>query len=159
MHRFGSNYPDRTEIIKIMAMNDSLKRFIDAQEASYSNALSEIKNGRKRSHWMWYIFPQVKGLGFSETSRYYAIDNVDEATAFINHPILGRRLIDICRELLKLETDNANEIFGNPDDLKLKSSMTLFASLPGTDPVFQSVLDKFFQGVKDQRTLEIIENF
>ncbi|HEY4323750.1 MAG TPA: DUF1810 domain-containing protein [Mucilaginibacter sp.] len=141
-----------------MAADNTLKRFIEAQETSYANALSEVKNGRKLSHWMWFTFPQVKGLGFSETSKYYAIKDINEAVNFINHPILGARLTDICNELLKLRVNNANEIFGSPDDLKLKSSMTLFASLPGANPVFQSVLDKFFNGTKDNRTLQIIGN-
>ncbi|HEY2580862.1 MAG TPA: DUF1810 domain-containing protein [Mucilaginibacter sp.] len=141
-----------------MATDNTLKRFIEAQETSYPIALSEVKNSRKRSHWMWYIFPQIKGLGFSETSKYYAIKDINEAAEFINNPILGPRLVDICCELLNITVNDANEIFGSPDDLKLKSSMTLFASLPGANPVFQSVLDKFFSGTKDDRTLQIIGN-
>jgi uncharacterized protein (DUF1810 family) len=135
----------------------SLQRFIDAQHRDYENALSEIKNGRKRSHWMWYIFPQIHGLGFSETSRFYAIKNKAEAEEYLNHPVLGKRLIEISKALLDLDTDDAHSIFGTPDDLKLKSSMTLFASLPETDPVFKSVLKKFFNGKKDEKTLRIIE--
>src|ERR1700742_5004326 len=117
-----------------------LNRFLTAQERDYAIALGEIKSRRKRSHWMWYIFPQIAGLGFSETSKYYAIKDANEAKEFINHPVLGKRLINICNELLKLKTNNANEIFGSPDDLKLNSSMTLFKSLPGANPVFQLVL-------------------
>jgi uncharacterized protein (DUF1810 family) len=141
-----------------MAMTDSsnLERFLDVQADDYETALSEIKNGRKRSHWMWYIFPQIQGLGYSETSRFYAIKNKKEADDFLQHPILGNRLISICNELLKLKSNNANDIFGNPDDLKLKSSMTLFASLENTNPVFQSVLKKFFNGAKDDKTLKIL---
>lgn len=134
----------------------SLQRFIDAQERDYQIALSEIQKGRKRSHWMWYIFPQIKGLGFSETSKFYAIKNIGEAEEFLADPVLGKRLIEISKELLKLKTNDANQIFGSPDDLKLKSSMTLFASVPNSDRVFQSVLEKFFNGQKDERTLEII---
>jgi uncharacterized protein (DUF1810 family) len=134
----------------------SLQRFIDAQERDYPIALSEIKKGRKRSHWMWYIFPQVKGLGFSETSKRYAIKNLQEAEVYLAHRVLRKRLIQISKELLKLKTDDANQVFGSPDDLKLKSSMTLFASVPNSDPVFESVLEKFFNGQKDERTLEII---
>jgi uncharacterized protein (DUF1810 family) len=137
-------------------MDNSLKRFTDAQENSYSMALSEIQQGRKQSHWMWFIFPQVAGLGFSETSRYYAIKDLQEADEFLKHPVLGSRLINISRELLKLKTTDAHSVFGNPDDLKLKSSMTLFSMLPGTDPVFQLVLEKFFNGEKDSKTLHII---
>ncbi len=106
---------------------------------------------------MWYVFPQVQGLGFSETSRFYAIKNLDEAEAFLQCAILGSRLIAICNALLGLESNNANQIFGSPDDLKLKSCMTLFSALSNTDPVFGLVLDKFFNGRKDQKTLQLIK--
>jgi len=138
-----------------MSSEYNLERFIDAQEASYEIALSEIKSGRKKSHWMWYIFPQVQGLGFSETSKFYAIKDIGEAKAFLEHPILGERLVRICNALLHLESDNAHNIFGSPDDLKLRSSMTLFSSL-NINPVFQKLLDKFFNGIKDDKTLQII---
>jgi uncharacterized protein (DUF1810 family) len=134
----------------------NLSRFADAQNKDYSIALEEMKQGRKRTHWMWYIFPQIQGLGFSETSKYYAIRSIQEANEYLKHPVLGNRLINICRVLLDHEGKNANRIFGSPDDLKLKSSMTLFASLKETNPVFQTVLDKFFNGKHDERTLEII---
>jgi uncharacterized protein (DUF1810 family) len=139
-----------------MVFDNKLDRFLDAQKADYAIALPEIKSGRKRSHWMWYIFPQIQGLGFSETSKYYAIKDIAEAEAFLNHPILGERLVAICKALLNLKETDANKIFGSPDDVKLKSSMTLFAALPKTDPVFQSVLDKFFNGEKDRVTLQLI---
>jgi len=139
-----------------MTKENNLKRFIEAQEADYLIALSEIKNGRKHSHWMWYIFPQIHGLGFSETSKFYAIKNIKEAEEFLMHPILGERLIEICNKLLELKSNDANKIFGSPDDLKLKSSMTLFSSLDNSNPVFQSVLEKFFNGTKDNKTLQII---
>lgn len=135
---------------------DELQRFIDAQETDFDTALAEIKNGRKQSHWMWYIFPQLRGLGFSEASKYYGLRGLDEAEAYINHQVLGQRLIEICLALLLLTNDDANEIFGNPDDLKLRSSMTLFASLPDAYPVFQSVLEKFFNGEGDDKTLRLI---
>ena len=138
-----------------MNTENNLQRFIDAQETSYEAALSEIKNGRKKSHWMWYIFPQIQGLGFSETSKFYAIKDINEAEEFLKHPLLGHRLVRLCNELLKLESDDANRIFGSPDDLKLKSSMTLFSSL-NINPVFQMVLEKFFNGTEDMKTLEII---
>ncbi len=141
-----------------MSKENNLERFIDAQEQDFQVALSEIKNGRKRSHWMWYIFPQIEGLGFSATSKFYAIKDIDEAAAFLKHPVLGSRLILICNELLKLESNNANKIFGSPDDLKLKSSMTLFSSLHDTNPVFNLVLEKFFKSVKDDKTMSIISN-
>ncbi len=140
-------------------MNDTynLKRFVDAQHRDYETALSEIKNGRKRSHWMWYVFPQVGGLGFSETSRYYSIKNGEEAEAFLQHPLLGERLITICNALLSLPTNNAHSIFGSPDDIKLKSCATLFATLHNTNPVFEAVLQKFFGGKKDENTLRILK--
>jgi len=133
----------------------SLQRFLDAQEKDYLVALSEIKKGKKQSHWMWYIFPQIQGLGASETSKFYAIKSKQEAEEFLNHPVLGSRLIEICNALLNLETNDPNKIFGSPDDMKLHSSMTLFSSLPDPDPVFQKVLDKFFDGQKDEKTLEM----
>lgn len=138
-----------------MTKENNLQRFIDAQKTSYDVALSETKTGRKRTHWMWFIFPQIQGLGFSEISKFYALTNLDEAKDFLMHPVLGERLIRICTELLKLEENNPNKIFGNPDDLKLKSSMTLFSSL-NMDPVFDEVLQKFFNGAKDTNTLKII---
>lgn len=139
-----------------MTADPGLKRFTDAQERDYETALSEIKNGRKRSHWMWYIFPQVKGLGFSATSQYYGITSLDEAKVFLQHPVLGPRLISICKALLALDTDNATQVFGNPDDLKLRSSMTLFAAVAGSDKVFENVLQKFFDGKPDQQSLAIL---
>ena len=134
-------------------MND-LKRFLDAQENDFERALAEIKRGRKQSHWMWYIFPQIAGLGFSSTSKFYAIKNRGEAENYLAHSVLGRRLIDTSNALLEVEGKTANQIFGSPDDVKLKSSMTLFGALENTDPVFQRVLDKYFNGAKDRRTLE-----
>lgn len=134
----------------------SLERFIDAQERDYQIALSEIKNGRKRSHWMWYIFPQIHGLGFSETATYYAIGNLREAEEFLTHPVLGKRLVEISNELMRLKTNDAYSIFGSPDDMKLKSSMTLFSLVPNADAVFQKALDKFFDGKKDEKTLSIL---
>ncbi|MEO9021721.1 MAG: DUF1810 domain-containing protein [Ginsengibacter sp.] len=138
-------------------MANNLKRFIDAQQKDYPIALSEIMREKKCSHWMWYIFPQIQGLGFSETSKFYAIKSIEEADEFLKHPILGNRLIRICNELLSLTSNNAHTIFGTPDDLKLHSSMTLFSSLLSTNPVFQKVLDKFFEGERDEETLRIID--
>jgi len=134
----------------------NLSRFLDAQKSDYQTALAEIQNGRKRSHWMWYIFPQIQGLGFSETSKFYAIQDAAEAEAYLAHPVLGSRLLEISNALLKLSSSNATSIFGSPDDLKLKSSMTLFASLPNADPVFRAVLEKFFNGAKDNKTLQML---
>lgn len=139
-----------------MQSEPNLKRFLDAQTNDYSRALREIKNGRKQSHWMWYIFPQIKGLGFSETAKFYAINDLQEARAYLEHPILGSRLIEISNALLAQEGKSANQILGSPDDLKLRSSMTLFSSLDKADPVFQAVLTKYYAGEADQRTLSII---
>src|SRR5690606_6493004 len=137
-------------------MENFLQRFLDAQEKDYAVALPEIKNGRKKSHWIWYIFPQIKGLGFSETSRFYAIKDLQEAEAYLQHPVLGERLIQISNALLELPENDANKIFGSPDDLKLKSSMTLFASIDNKNQVFSKVLDKFFNGERDIKTLQIL---
>ena len=126
-----------------MKEETNISRFIDAQNKDYSIAIEEIKKGRKKSHWMWYIFPQIQGLGFSETSKYYAIRNLQEADEYLKHPLLGTRLINICQALLVQADNNASRIFGSPDDLKLKSSMTMFASLKETNKVFQMVLDKY----------------
>lgn len=139
-------------------MEQDLNRFIKAQENSYEEALSEIRSGRKRSHWMWYIFPQFKGLGFSETSKYYSIKDLDEAKRYLNHPILGERLKLITKELLALNENNANKVFGSPDDLKLKSSMTLFAAINTSEEnIFIAVLDKYFNGQTDNKTLTLIK--
>ena len=134
----------------------TLTRFLAAQETAYPTALSEIKNGRKRSHWMWYIFPQIQGLGVSETSRYYAIRDAAEAQAYLRHPVLGSRLVEISNALLTLPSNNATAVLGSPDDLKLRSSMTLFAALPAASPVFQAVLGKFFNGAADGKTLRLL---
>lgn len=139
-----------------MTKENNLQRFLDAQATDYQQAVAEIKNGRKRSHWMWYIFPQIQGLGFSETSRYYAIQDAAEAAAYLQHPVLGSRLVEICQALLAGVGTDANRIFGSPDDLKLKSSLTLFAAVPGASPVFTAGLAKFFAGVKDNKTLQIL---
>lgn len=140
-----------------MSNTHDLERYISAQGVGYPVALSEIKQGKKESHWMWYIFPQIKGLGRTETSDFYAIQDLNEAENFLNHPVLGSRLIKISKALLLPEKNNANDIFGYPDDLKLKSSMTLFASLFNSDPVFSAVLEKFFNGRKDDETLRIMK--
>lgn len=135
----------------------NLKRFTDAQRTDYGYALAEIQSGRKRSHWMWYIFPQITGLGHTEISKHYAIKDIQEATGFLLYETLGIRLVNICKALLKLPTGDASEVFGNPDHLKLKSSMTLFDAVPATFPVFGQVLDKYYGGGRDQRTLDILK--
>ena len=134
-----------------------LSRFLKAQECDYDTALSEIRSGRKRSHWIWYIFPQVKGLGFSSTSEFYGIDGLAEAKVYMENETLRRRLIEISEVLLALESSNARDVMGYPDDLKLRSSMTLFGEAAPEEKVFLKVLDKFFGGKKDERTLELLK--
>jgi uncharacterized protein (DUF1810 family) len=136
-------------------MENNLQKFLDAQQRDYSSALSEIINGKKRSHWMWYIFPQIQGLGHSQTAKFYAINDLNEAKDFLHHQVLGKRLIEICNVLYNLKSDDAHSIFGSPDDVKLRSSMTLFYSFK-INPVFQKVLDIFFNGANDSKTLELI---
>lgn len=133
-----------------------LNRFIDAQLRDYPNALSEVKLGRKQSHWMWYIFPQIAGLGMSGISAHYAIKDADEARAYMQEPSLCTNMLEICGALLALESSDASRIFGFPDDMKLKSCMTLFAETCPRYEVFQKVLDKFFGGIKDQKTIELL---
>ena len=141
-------------------MNDNynLERFLEAQQNDYTTALSEIKNGKKRSHWMWYIFPQVLGLGFTSVSMQYGIKDLNEATAYLSNEILGKRLIEISNALLAIDIDDANKIFGRTDSMKLRSSMTLFSLVPNADNVFQKVLDKFFDGKKDEKTLQLLNH-
>lgn len=135
---------------------NNLKRFTEAQYRDYEQALKEIKNGRKESHWMWYIFPQLKGLGRSYTSDFYGIENLDEAKAFLQDPYLGKNLQEIVAALLELDNDNATQIMGRPDDMKLKSSMTLFACADPENDLFEKVLEKFYNGHKDRRTLKML---
>ncbi|MCD8144692.1 MAG: DUF1810 domain-containing protein [Oscillospiraceae bacterium] len=133
-----------------------LSRFIEGQQLDYPRALAEMKNGRKTSHWIWYIFPQMRGLGRSSMSEYYGIQDLGEAKAYLADPILGPRLIEICNVLLSLDTDDARAVMGRPDDMKLKSSMTLFDEATESTDVFRRVLEKFFRGRKDNRTLQML---
>lgn len=139
-------------------MNDQfdLNRFLRAQEGSYQRALGELKGGEKRSHWMWYVFPQIDGLGYSSTAKFYAIRSKEEALAYVSHPVLGARLLECARTVCDIEGRTATEIFGFPDDVKLRSSMTLFAYVSEKHSVFQSVLEKYFNGRADERTLEML---
>jgi uncharacterized protein (DUF1810 family) len=139
-----------------MTNNSELIKFLDAQNQVYLKALSEIKKGKKETHWMWYIFPQIKGLGSSETAQYYGIKNLNEATAYLQHPILGKHLIEISEEVLKLKGKTATQIFGTPDDMKLRSCMTLFANVENANSVFQKVLAKYFNGLPDELTLQLL---
>lgn len=139
-------------------MASDLSRFVEAQDDDFDLALAEIKAGRKQSHWMWYIFPQYKGLGFSENSKYFAIQDLQEARDYLHHEVLGPRLKQITNELLLLEEDDAGRIFGSPDNMKLRSGMTLFAMVDESDEgLFKKVLEKFFDGKPDSKTLALIK--
>ncbi len=141
---------------KMNNMDFNLERFKSAQQYDYDIALREIRNGRKTSHWMWYIFPQAKGLGHSRMAEYYGISSIEEAGAYLADRELGPRLLEISEALMKLEEKDAVKIFGFPDVLKLCSCMTLFAAVTGENSVFQRVLDAYYHGRKDDRTLEIL---
>lgn len=134
----------------------NFSRFVQAQEEDYEQALAEIRSGRKRSHWMWYIFPQFAGLGFSAMSQRYAIKSRAEAEAYLRHPVLGPRLVGCTEAALGVEGRSAVEIFGSPDDLKLKSCATLFARVAPQGSVFDRLLAKYFQGERDGQTLRLL---
>lgn len=133
-----------------------LERFISAQEHSYAQALREIEEGQKRSHWMWYVFPQLKGLGHSHHSEYYGIQGLQEAKEYLDHEVLGDRLKEISSALLSHSDKSAREVMGRPDDRKLKSSMTLFASISPEGSVFHQVLELFYDGEMDKRSLALV---
>jgi uncharacterized protein (DUF1810 family) len=140
-------------------MENDINHFISAQDIYYQSALSEIKAGYKSGHWMWFIFPQIKGLGSSSTAEQYAIKSQDEATEYLNHKVLGYRLIEITKALLEIEHNNAYKIFGTPDDLKLKSCMTLFSLVDqNRENTFVKVLDKYFEGERCHFTVRKINN-
>jgi uncharacterized protein (DUF1810 family) len=134
-----------------------LNRFVQAQEGVYERALAEIKGGRKRSHWMWYIFPQFDGLGFSPTARLYAIKSLAEAEAYLRHPVLGPRLKECAEAALGVQGRTAHEIFGSPDDMKLRSCATLFARVSPPGSAFARLLDKYYQGEPDGKTLALLQ--
>lgn len=139
-----------------MKKENDLQRFVEAQETTYARALAEIRSGRKQSHWMWFVFPQMRGLGYSSMAQHYGIQSKEEAAAYLRHPVLGKRLQEISSVLLLLPSSDAHQIFGSPDDLKLRSCMTLFASVPNAPVVFEDVLQKFFGGKKDEATLRLL---
>jgi uncharacterized protein (DUF1810 family) len=134
----------------------NLARFVSAQEDIFDVALSELRRGQKESHWMWFIFPQIEGLGSSAVSRRYAIRSLDEARAYLSHPVLGPRLLRCCGALLSVHGKSASDIMGYPDDLKLSSSMTLFSLVADSPPEFGEVLRKYFGGEQDRRTMELL---
>lgn len=138
--------------------NFDLDRFIKAQKRKYNIAFSEIREGKKQTHWIWYIFPQIKGLGQSETAKYYSIQSIDEAKAYLDNTYLYNNLIDICNELLKLKSNNILDIMGYPDNLKLCSSMTLFYLVAPKETIFKKILDKFYDGKLDENTIILCNN-
>ncbi len=133
-----------------------LDRFVTAQGPVYETAVAELRNGRKEGHWMWYVFPQISGLGVSQTSIFYAIGDREEAAAYLAHPVLGPRLVECTRLALAHADKGAPALFGHPDDLKFQSSLSLFSRVKGADPVFQQALDAFFGGIGDEKTLKIL---
>lgn len=133
-----------------------LTRFIDAQAHNYEDALREIQNGRKTSCWMWYVFPQIQGLGRSSMAKRYEIKDLQEARDYVKDDILGSRLVEICSAALAVDSDDARAVFGCPDDMKLRSSMTLFEMAAPDNPIFGKVLDKYFHGERDGETLRIL---
>lgn len=135
-----------------------LNRFLSAQEDVYERARAEIKSGQKRSHWMWYIFPQIDGMGYSPTAKRYSIKSIEEARQYLNHPVLGKRLLECTEAVIALRGGSLSEIFGYPDDLKFKSSMTLFEKIAGSGSVFSSALDRYCHGERDATTLRLLEN-
>jgi uncharacterized protein (DUF1810 family) len=133
-----------------------LQRFVTAQDRVLDRVRAELEHGRKTSHWMWFVFPQLAGLGSSPTAQAYAISSLDEARAYLAHPVLGPRLVECAQLVAGIEGRSAADVFGYPDDLKLRSSMTLFARAAPDNPVFAAVLDRFFDGRPDERTLELL---
>ena len=134
----------------------NLSRFVHAQEDDYTPALSELRSGRKRSHWIWYIFPQIDGLAFSSTSKRYAIKSAAEAKAYLDHPVLGPRLMECAGALLRVAGKSATEILGSPDDMKLKSCATLFACVLPAGSVFDRLLEKYYRGGRDSKTVQLL---
>ncbi|HBQ97546.1 DUF1810 domain-containing protein [Roseofilum sp. Belize BBD 4] len=134
----------------------NLKRFLGAQATIYEKVLAELRAGEKKSHWMWYIFPQYQGLGFSLMSQKYAIQSLDEARAYLEHPVLGDRLLECTTTVLGIAGRSAHDIFSSPDDLKLRSCATLFSAVSPSDSVFVQVLDRFYNGERDTKTLELL---
>jgi uncharacterized protein (DUF1810 family) len=141
-------------------MNDlfNLERFVTAQKSVYSTVIEELESGRKISHWMWFIFPQIEGLGRTQMAKLYAIKSLDEAKAYVSHPLLGKRLQECINLVLDIDGKSANAVFGYPDDLKFKSSMTLFlVAVPHID-LFQRAINKYYDGQRDQVTIQILND-
>lgn len=139
-------------------LDTDLMRFLDAQNKLYLTALSEIKKGKKQTHWMWFIFPQIKGLGTSSIANYYAINDLKEAGDFLQHPVLAKHLVEISKLLLTFKRKSIESILGDLDARKLRSSMTLFSQVENADPVFRDVLNTFFAGAEDMQTLSLLNS-
>lgn len=135
-----------------------LSRFLEAQADNYATALAEIKGGQKVSHWMWYIFPQLDGLGHSSTAKFYAIKSSNEARAYLDHPVLGERLRECAEAVLQVEGRSASQIFGSPDDFKLRSCATLFVTVSPPASVFERILEKYYRGARDEKTISLLEH-
>ena len=135
----------------------NLERFVFAQQRNYGDALRELRSGKKRSHWIWYVFPQIRGLGDSFMSRKYALSGLEEARAYLAHPVLGPRLLECCQAVLSIPSGDPWAVFGSPDDMKFRSCLTLFALAQPSQPVFEELLDKFYDGQKDPCTIQILE--
>lgn len=133
-----------------------LNRFLEAQEEGYAQVVSELENGRKRTHWMWYIFPQIDGLAFSPMSKRYSIKSREEAQAYLRHPVLGSRLQECAEAVVHVEGRSIEEILGSPDDMKLKSCATLFAFVSSSNSVFERIIEKYYHGEQDDRTLRLL---
>ena len=134
----------------------NLERFVRAQRDVYAQALAEVRAGRKKSHWMWYVFPQLDGLGTSSTARHYALQNAAEAAAYLKHPLLGPRLHECCEAAQDVTGRSAHDIFGFPDELKLQSCLTLFAFVSPSDSIFAKLLNRYYDGVTDEKTLQLL---
>ena len=135
----------------------NLQRFVDAQRTEYEHAIAELRAGKKQGHWMWFIFPQIEGLGVSTMSQRYAISSLEEARAYLSHPLLGSRLVECAEALTRPLGKSAREVMGCVDSNKLRSSMTLFGVADPTQLVFQRVLETYFDGKEDARTAELLE--
>lgn len=138
-------------------MEFDLDRFVRAQEENYAKALEEIKDGYKRTHWIWYIFPQIKELSVSATSKYYGLDGIEEATEYYNNEYLKNHLLEISKALLEVKNSDIEDIMGYPDYFKVRSSMTLFGNVDPEEPVFHDVIDKYYDGIEDEITLKYIK--
>ena len=135
----------------------NLNRFIEAQMATYEGVMLELTRGRKESHWIWYIFPQIVGLGSSDTTKFYSIKSLEEGRAYLEHPVLGPRLIETCEILLSLKDASMDEVMGFPDDLKLLSSMTLFEFISGSNSIFTKMIELYFDDERDENSIKLIK--